>query len=597
MKIAGAAGMRLLGPNSMGVINAAQGVGLTVNAALDVDRLLPGRLMGNSQSGSMVGTMISRGAARGVGFSALVSVGNEADLTVGDIGLAAVDDPGVDAFLLFMETIRKPEAMAAFAGRARAAGKPIIVYKLGRSDAARELAVSHTGALTGSDAAADAFFRAHGMIRVDQFETLIEAPPLLIQGAGGARGARRAIRRDRPVAVITTTGGGGAMVVDRLGMLGIAVAAGSEALRAGLRDVGVTLGPGRLTDVTLAGARYESMLAVLDRFVASGEFSVVVAAIGSSAQFRPELAVQPIIDVDKTATPVVGFMVPQADQALLSLGAAGIAGFRTAESCAEAIRGLLETRPSPPFPSSGPTPPFSLAASPDANPPVTLPTGLPPGAQSELNSLAIMRSLGVTTTETTVIRSDEPVPDRLAYPVVAKVLSADVPHKTESGGVILGIADAGGLKAAIQTIYQSVSSAHPEAEIDGVCVQPMVSGLAEALIGLTNDPEVGPVITLATGGVMAEIYRDTAVRLAPVGAVEARDMIAAVKGLAPVRGYRGLPKGDLDALAAAIVALSGLASVGNGAVLEAEINPLIIRAEGAGVIAVDGLVVLGSGTT
>lgn len=576
VEIANAAGMRLLGPNSMGVINCTEGVGLTVNAALDDDHLLPGRLMGISQSGGMVGTMISRGAARGVGYASLVSVGNEADLTVGDIGLAAVEDPGVDAFLLFMETIRKPEAMAAFAAKAYAAGKPIVVYKLGRSEAARELATSHTGALVGSDAASDAFFQAHGIIRVDQFETLIEVPPLLIQATG------REIRRDKPVAVITTTGGGGAMVVDRLGMLGIEVAGGSEALRAELRALGVPLGPGRLTDVTLAGARYDLMLAVLDRFVTSGEFSAVVAAIGSSARFRPELAVQPIIDVDKTNTPVVGFMVPRADQALRPLHTAGIAGFRTAESCAEAMRALLE------FPAP------RLVAAPA---PVHLPSGLLPGAQSEVDSLAIMASLGVAIASTIVVQPGDPVPGGLSFPVAAKVLSADVPHKTEAGGVILDIEDADALSAAIETIHRSVTAAEPDAEIDGISVQPMVSGLAEALIGVTRDPEVGPVITLAVGGVLAEIHRDTAVRLAPVGLADARRMIAEVKGLAPARGFRGLPKGDLDALAEAIVAISRLARCENGSVLEAEINPIMIQAEGAGVIAVDGLVVLDSVTT
>ncbi|MDG2284524.1 MAG: hypothetical protein P8N43_03205, partial [Alphaproteobacteria bacterium] len=282
-EIANQSSTRILGPNSMGMVNCAEGIGLTVNAALDIESLVPGRLMGISQSGSIVGTLISRGEARGIGFSSIVSVGNEADLTVGDIGLAAVDDPGVDAFVLFMETIRRPAALAGFAAAARQAGKPVIVYKLGRSEMVRELAVSHTGALVGSDVASDAFFRAHGIVRVDQFETLIEASPLLMTEAVG-----KEIRRDKPVAVITTTGGGGAMVVDRLGAFGIKVAAGSEQLRAGLREKGIDLGAGKLTDVTLAGAHYEAMLAVLDAFVSSGEFSVVVSTVGSSAQFRPK---------------------------------------------------------------------------------------------------------------------------------------------------------------------------------------------------------------------------------------------------------------------------------------------------------------------
>ena len=576
-EIARTSGTRVLGPNSMGMVNCAEGIGLTVNAALDLDKLVPGRLMGISQSGSIVGTLISRGEARGIGFSSIVSVGNEADLTVGDIGLAAVNDPGVDAFVLFMETIRKPGALAGFAAAAQAAGKPVIVYKLGRSEMARELAVSHTGALVGSDAASDAFFRAHGIIRVDQFETLIEAPPLLMAETAGRR-----IRRDKPVAVITTTGGGGAMVVDRLGAFGIKVAAGSEALRARLKEKGVALGTGKLTDVTLAGAHYDAMLAVLDGFVSSGEFSVVVSTVGSSAQFRPENAVQPIIDVDKSTTPVAAFMVPEANQALRSLGGAGIAGFRTAESCAEAVRVLLERRP----------PRDRLAPS-----PAGLPPGLLPGAQDESQSLAIMAGIGIAAIETTVLQPTAPVPEGLIYPVAAKILSADVPHKTEAGGVILNLAGPSALAEAMRRIVASVSDVHPDAEIEGISVQPMTSGLAEALVGFTRDAEVGPVVTLAVGGIMAEIHGDASVRLAPVDRADAMEMIEEVKGLALVRGFRGLPKGDLAALADAIVAISRLASTDTGAVLEAEINPLIVRGEGEGVIAVDGLVVLSAGTT
>jgi len=571
-KIARASQTRVLGPNSMGAINCVTGTTLSVNAALDTDRLLPGRYFGISQSGSMVGTMVSRGAARGIGFAGLVSVGNEVDLTVGDIGIAAAEDPGVDAFLLFMETIRKPDAMASFAERAHALGKPIIVYKLGRSNAARELAVSHTGALVGSDSAADAFFAAHGITRVDQFETLIESPPLLIDCQ------QREIRRDKPVAVITTTGGGGAMVVDQLGRLGIDVAAGSEPLRARLRDQGVNLGPGRLTDVTLAGVRYETMLSVLDAFVSSAEFSIVVAVIGSSAQFHPQLAVQPIIDVDKTLTPVAGFMVPQADPALRSLQDAGIAGFRTADGCAEGVRAVLGTHP-----------PQAVVKT----PPASLPLGLSSGPQDEATSLNIMAGLGIEVVETTVVAPRKSVPANLLFPVAAKVLSANIQHKTDAGGVRLNIPDIASLEMAIAEIMCSASALHPEAHIEGVSVQPMVTGVAEVLVGLTRDPEVGPIVTLAMGGTLAEIYRDSAVRIAPVSEEAALSMIEDVKGLLVLRGYRNLPAGDVKALTDTIVSLSRLAEVPGAIVLEAEINPLVVRGEGEGAIAVDGLVVLG----
>jgi hypothetical protein len=184
----------------------------------------------------------------------------------------------------------------------------------------------------------------------------------------------------------------------------------------------------------------------------------------------------------------------------------------------------------------------------------------------------------------------ETQPLELAFPAVLKILSPDLPHKTEVGGVALRLADQASLRAAGRAMLARVAAARPTARIAGLLAQPMEPGLAEALIGYRLDPQVGPIVTLAAGGILAEIYRDSAVRLAPTDLETARDMIDEVKGLAPVRGYRGLPPGDLAALAEAIVALSRLAQLGGRPVAEAEINPILIKAPGAGVIAVDGLV-------
>jgi succinyl-CoA synthetase beta subunit len=180
----------------------------------------------------------------------------------------------------------------------------------------------------------------------------------------------------------------------------------------------------------------------------------------------------------------------------------------------------------------------------------------------------------------------------LGFPVVAKVLSADIPHKTDAGGVVLNIADDFALSRAAQSILANVNQRHPSASIDGILVQRMEKGLAEVILGYRRDPEVGPVVVLGVGGVLAEIYEDISVRMAPVGLDEARRMIDEVKGLAIIRGYRGLPKGDCEALAQAIIAVSQLARLPEQEVSEAEINPLLVRREGEGVVAVDGLVVL-----
>ena len=180
---------------------------------------------------------------------------------------------------------------------------------------------------------------------------------------------------------------------------------------------------------------------------------------------------------------------------------------------------------------------------------------------------------------------------RLEFPVVAKILSPDITHKTEAGGVIPNLAGPDALKRAAAAIFQNVRVKHPQARVNGILVQRMEKGLAEVILGYRRDPQVGPVVMLGAGGVLAEIYRDFALRLAPVTEAEAAGMIEEVKGLAVIRGYRNLPRGDTAALARAVSAFSALARV-ESRVMEAEVNPLIVKPEGEGVVAVDGLLVL-----
>ena len=181
----------------------------------------------------------------------------------------------------------------------------------------------------------------------------------------------------------------------------------------------------------------------------------------------------------------------------------------------------------------------------------------------------------------------------LSYPVVAKILSADILHKTDAGGVALNLTDAASVRQAAERILTTVKKTRPHAKVRGVLLQEMERGLAEVILGFKRDPEVGPIVMVGMGGVLAEIYQDVAVRLGPVDRADALSMIEEVQGFATLRGYRGLPKGDLDALADAICAFSQLANIGP-AILEAEINPLIVKVEGQGVVAVDGIVLRNS---
>ncbi len=574
-------GMRVVGPSSLGVVDLRTKAMLTANAAFDEAELPAGRVFAASHSGSLIGALLTRGKARGIGFAGLVSVGNEVDLSLGEICAATLDDPGIDGYMLFLETMRHAQALRRFALAAAARGKPIIAYKLGRSAAARELAVSHTGALAGEDDVADAFLRACGIARVDTFDGLLEGLPLLarVPAAGGRK----------RVGVVTTTAGGATMVIDPLASRGVAIEPASAATLARLAAAGIEVKPARMIDLTIAGARYATMKATLDILLAAPEFDLVLAVVGSSARaalaseasgqrgdsiVQPEATVRSVIDSAGAEKPLAAFLAPDAPDALAALSRAGVPNFRTPEACADAIAAALARRP-----------PRPMAA-----------RSSPPAARvgrvlDELAAGALLERLGIARVPAVSLDAGTTQAPALPfpYPVAVKVFSAEIAHKSDVGGVALDIADGAALVAAIRTIAASVAEHRPDARIARVLVQPMVTGLGEVLIGYRVDRDVGPLIMAAAGGLLTEIMRDRSLRLAPVDRAEARAMIAELRGLLPLAGYRGRPKGDLDALATAIVALSRLAD--HPAVAEAEINPLIVRPAGQGVVAVDALVV------
>ena len=569
-------GIRLVGPNSIGTVSTNPPVALTANAAFAVDKLRSGSWALVSQSGSLIGAMLSRADARGIGFSRLISVGNEVDLAVGEIADLLVDDPRTDAILLFMETLRDGERLARAARRAHAVGKPVIAYKLGRSSIGQELAKSHTGAIAGSDATFDAFCRRHGIARVSMFESLIDVPALLVD---------RPPATGKRVAVATTTGGGAAMVVDNMAMAGLDIAGPPQALVDWLKPLGIAAGEGKLVDLTLAGAKPEIVAGTIERLLADDGNDAVIFVVGSSAQFNPELAVEPLLRFARTAKPFAVALTPTAEKSLALLTASGVPAFRHPESCSEAMA-LCLLRPTPQ--------PLPVLAEPSRASRDALEAGRVNGFD-ERRAADLFAALGVPMARSLAIPDAKRVVAAVAEvgaPVVLKILSSDIAHKTEAGGVALGLMDGPSAAVAAREIERRVKAHSPDAKLDGFLIQKMERGLAEVILGFRRDPLVGPTVTVGLGGVLAEIYRDASTRLAPVDEAEALEMIAEVKGLAIIRGYRNLPRGDAAALARTIAAFSTLAHKAFADVSEAEINPLLVKGDGEGVVAVDGLVVL-----
>ena len=552
---------RLVGPSSLGVVDLRHKAFLTANAAFDEPDLPVGRIFAASHSGGMIGTFLSRGKARGIHFAGLVSVGNEVDLSIGEICAATLDDPGIDGYVLFLETMRKAGALRAFALEATNRNKPVLAYKLGRSSAARELAVSHTGALAGEDDIAGMFLAECGIARVDTLEGLIEGFPLLARMPAPPRGGRRPA-----VAVVTTTAGGATMVIDPLSTRGVAVEPPTpQTLERIKASTGVDVTPARLIDLTLAGAQYNVMKGALDVLTTAPEFDLVVVVVGSSARFYPDLAVKPIVDSAKSTKPIAAFLVPDAPDALARLAAAGVPNFHTPEACADAIAAALQRR------------------APRAVEVVTRPASGAGRMLDEIEAYALLDDVGVPHAPSIAVDANVKQAPALpfTYPVVVKALSASIAHKSDVGGVVLNVRDDAALLAAIAKVRQVT-------QVDRVLVQPMIAGFGEVLIGYHVDPDVGPTVMLAAGGVLAEIHRDRSLRLAPIDMAEAKAMIGEVVALKALAGYRGKPPGDLDALAQALVALSRLAVHDGPAIAEAEVNPLIVREKG--VVAVDALV-------
>ena len=577
-RIVAETGIRLVGPNSIGTVSTDPAVALTANAAFAVETLRAGNWAVVSQSGSLIGALLSRADARGIGFSRLISVGNEVDLAVGEIADLLVDDPKTDAILLFLETLRDGERLARAARRAHAAGKPVIAYKLGRSDIGQELAKSHTGAIAGSDATFDAFCRRHGIARVSMFESLIDVPPLLV-------GQAKSKTRGRRVAVATTTGGGAAMVVDSMAMAGLDIVGPPDNLVEWLKPHRIAAGDGRLVDLTLAGARPDIVAGTIERLLADEGNDAAIFVVGSSAQFNPELAVEPLLRFAGSAKPFAVALTPSAEKSLALLTAAGVPAFRHPESCAEAMALCLLRTPPQPVPRLQEPSIDALAA---------LEAGRASGFD-ERRAADFFAALGVPMAKAVAVPDARRVAaavGEVGAPVVLKILSADIPHKTEAGGVALGVPDGQTAAVAAREIEKRVKGHAPAARLQGFLVQRMERGLVEVILGYRRDPLVGPTVTVGLGGVLAEIYKDASTRLAPVDESEALQMIAEVKGLATVRGYRNLPKGDIAALAKTIAAFSALAHRQFADVSEAEINPLLVKRDGEGVVAVDGLVML-----
>lgn len=574
-----AGAMRILGPNTIGMVNVTDGIPLSPTGALAMSNFTVGGISLVAQSGGIMGSLLSHAAARCIGVSKLISTGNEMDLDLSDLIDWMADDPDTTVIALYVEAIRNAAKFRAAALNAARAGKPIVAFKVGRSEAGSRAVVSHTGALAGADRSYDALFAQSGVIRAPSFSSLLDIPVGLASG--------RRLAGDR-IAILTSTGGVAALVSDSLGVGGFSMPAPDANTAAKLRALQTSdsaLLDRNPIDVTLAGLEPKLLTGAINAILESPSFDAVVVIIGSSSLAKPDLMANTIRGcLPGSDKPVFAYVSPFAPEITAKLGVSGVPAFTTPENIAVVLAGMLNA-------ATWREP--SVAPAPAAN--VDFPS-FGPGVLDERQSNQLFAAFGVSVAPEIVVTNGaqaEQAARDLGGKVALKVLSEKIPHKSEAGGVAVNLTE-DDIAARLARMTQEVA-ARTVVTPERFLVQRMVSGGQEMILGLKRDP-LGVVILLGAGGVTAELMGDTSVRMLVDGCglsrEEALAMIRELKSWPLLDGYRGRPKADVAALADAIIAFSTMAAQLGERIVEAEINPLFVMEVGHGVVAADGLVVL-----
>jgi acyl-CoA synthetase (NDP forming) len=571
-------GLRLCGPNCLGLINAFDRVVATFGQFADGNT--PAGPVGFvTQSGAFGTAIAALARRRGLGLGYFVNTGNEADVDFVEVMRAVLDDPRVAVGAGYLEGLKDGSGLMALAQHALRNAKPLVLTKVGKTDAGARAAASHTGSLAGADRVFDGVIRGGGIIRARNEEHMLDLVEALTYCT---------LPDGQGLGIITQSGGAGVLMADRAEELGLKVPVLSSSTQDALKRVipgfGVAANP---VDVT-------------GQFIAEpGLLREAVRIVLSDAQVHVGIVWLQLMDahVDaligifrelktKVTKPFVVCWVAAPDEALTTLRKLGIAVLRGAEPAVDAVAALVsyaEAR-------------RRWLADEPARAALQLPKlELPPASGPVPSPLAqeLLEQCGVVTARLELARTAAKAvaaADRLGYPVALKIESPDILHKTESQGVQLGLNRAEEVAEAFDAVVDNVRRLHPEAHVDGVVVQSMVQGDVELVIGLQNDPVFGVVVMAGLGGIYVEVMKDVVFRKAPVTPAEAERMLEALKGRAILAGVRGRLPVDRRALTQMISAVSAFGAAAGARLKELDLNPVLAAHNTATVV--DWLLVL-----
>jgi acyl-CoA synthetase (NDP forming) len=573
--IAREGGLRLLGPNCLGIFNPQIGFFGTFTQSLDREMPKPGPLGIISQSGAYGSHIAYLARRRGIGINYWITTGNEADIDVSESLEWMAAQPDIKVIMAYVEGVRDGARFRAALETAHRNRKPIVMMKVGRSEVGAKAASSHTASLAGSDAIYDALFRQYGVHRAATTEEQIDVAYACARGI---------FPKGNKLGIVTLSGGAGVLISDSAERHGLDVAPMPPAAQKKLKELlpfasvenPVDTTAQALNDMSLLAKNMEVILDEGGYDALIGFFSTVPNTRTLSGPLKKAIA----DGCSRFPDRLIALSMVGDDDVVRSYEESGFLLFEDSDRAVLALAAL--TRFARGFDRSTDTPSVPAAER------------LGGDALSEHAAKALLGKAGIPFLDERLVTAGQEAAkaaDAIGYPVVMKIVSPDIEHKTEIGGVLVGLGDRKAVVEGFETLMARAAQHRPDARIEGVLVAPLAKKGVETIIGVSRDPIFGPAIMFGLGGVHVEVLKDVTFRLAPFDRNEALRMIDEIRGRALLSGVRGAPASDIDALADVLVSVSQFAAAHRDDVETVDLNPVLVLPKGEGVVALDALVV------
>lgn len=588
--LAARTGLLVCGPNTLGLLNAQEGVAATFTQVA-ATKLPRGPIAFVTQSGAFGTALAALADRQGIYFDYFINTGNEAALRFSEYVAEVLEDPDIRVVAGYVEGLQDADRFLEVARHALGLGKPIVLAKVGRYGSGQRAAASHTGSLAGSDAVYDAVLRQAGVVRAYDEEELLDTVALFASYQGP-------LPRGRRIGLVTHSGGAGVLMADRCEELGLAVPELEESTQRRLRElVPPFAGVANPVDITAQFIAEPRLLeGSLAAVAADPAVDVVVFYLGVMTGAADDIVARLTAASQAIDKPLVVAWAAAPDHAVRALRSAGVPTLPTATRAinglanfvryAEMRHRILGRAVETAMLAPPPTAERVRAARPvTPRPGQAVPDGL---AREVLAAYGARFPREVLATSAADARR---AAEAIGYSVALKLVSPTLLHKTEAGALALHLRDGDEVEQAYETVVGNARAHDPDLRVEGVLVQEMVAdpGGVEVLVGVSHDPQFGPVVAFGLGGIHVELLRDVALRAAPLTEAEAREMVGAIRGARLLEGFRGRPRTDVDALVHLLVGVSRMAAELRGTIAEVDLNPVLVLPEGRGAFVLDRL--------